>query len=149
MRTIARAAALRAPESLFLDRSRYGPETLCDDVGVNGYKRRSLEATSSNAKAAAASGFLVPYCRYLEKVKELSRRHFGRDGLRFQTSDRCANTSSLRPAARRLSTAMVKAPLAPPGSALLEDLTGHKSTFAASELWAKNSAVIFVARRPG
>ena len=50
---------------------------------------------------------------------------------------------------RRLSTAMVKAPLAPPGSALLEDLTGHKSTFAASELWAKNSAVIFVARRPG
>ena len=49
---------------------------------------------------------------------------------------------------RTLST-MVKAPLAPPGSALLEDLTGHKSTFAASELWAKNSAVIFVARRPG
>ena len=56
---------------------------------------------------------------------------------------------ALRPAVRRLSTAMVKAPLAPPGSALLEDLTGHKSTFAASELWAKSSAVIFVARRPG
>ena len=44
---------------------------------------------------------------------------------------------------------MVKAPLAPPGNALLVDLTGHKSTFAASELWAKSSAVIFVARRPG
>ena len=57
----------------------------------------------------------------------------------------------LRLSARTLSTlsTMVKAPLAPPGSALLEDLTGHKSTFAASELWAKNSAVIFVARRPG
>ena len=54
----------------------------------------------------------------------------------------------LRLSARTLRT-MVKAPLAPPGSALLEDLTGHKSTFAASELWAKNSAVIFVARRPG
>ena len=54
----------------------------------------------------------------------------------------------LRLSARALTT-MVKAPLAPPGSALLEDLTGHKSTFAASELWAKNSAVIFVARRPG
>ena len=96
-------------------------------------------------------GFLVPYCRYLEKVKELSRRHFGlaRRVRGSKRSDRCANTSSLRPAARRLSTAMVKAPLAPPGSALLEDLTGHKSTFAASELWAKNSAVIFVARRPG
>ena len=54
----------------------------------------------------------------------------------------------LRLSARALTT-MVKAPLAPPGSALLEDLTGHKSTFAASELWAKNSAGIFVARRPG
>jgi hypothetical protein len=44
---------------------------------------------------------------------------------------------------------MVKAPLAPPGGALLVDLTGHKITFAASELWAKGAAVIFVARRPG
>ena len=50
---------------------------------------------------------------------------------------------------RNLPHTMVKAPLAPPGSALLVDLTGHKSTFAASELWAKSSAVIFVARRPG
>ena len=49
----------------------------------------------------------------------------------------------------RTLSSMVKAPLAPPGSALLVDLTGHKSTFAASELWAKSSAVIFVARRPG
>ena len=54
----------------------------------------------------------------------------------------------LRFASRSLGT-MVKAPLAPPGSALLVDLTGHKSTFAASELWAKCSAFIFVARRPG
>ena len=95
----------------------------------------------------------MPYCRYLEKVKELYDVILGfYTQRRFEVakrSDRCANTSSLRPAARRLSTAMVKAPLAPPGSALLEDLTGHKSTFAASELWAKNSAVIFVARRPG
>ena len=59
-----------------------------------------------------------------------------------------ARVKILRSSVRTLST-MVKAPLAPPGSALLEDLTGHKSTFAASELWAKNSAVIFVARRPG
>ena len=98
-------------------------------------------------------GFLVPYCRYLEKVKELYDVILGPyTQRRFEVakrSDRCAKTSSLRPAVRRLSTAMVKAPLAPPGSALLEDLTGHKSTFAASELWAKNSAVIFVARRPG
>ena len=49
----------------------------------------------------------------------------------------------------RTLSSMVKPPLAPPGSALLVDLTGHKSTFAASELWAKSSAVIFVARRPG
>ena len=96
----------------------------------------------------------MPYCRYLEKVKELYDVIFGslaeHAGSRVaKRSDRCAKTSSLRPAVRRLSTAMVKAPLAPPGSALLEDLTGHKSTFAASELWAKNSAVIFVARRPG
>ena len=93
----------------------------------------------------------MPYCRYLEKVKELYDVIFGALRARrvAKRSDRCAKTSSLRPAVRRLSTAMVKAPLAPPGSALLEDLTGHKSTFAASELWAKNSAVIFVARRPG
>ena len=94
----------------------------------------------------------MPYCRYLEKVKELYDVILGPYATQVQVakrSDRCAKTSSLRPAARRLSTAMVKAPLAPPGSALLEDLTGHKSTFAASELWAKNSAVIFVARRPG
>ena len=59
-------------------------------------------------------------------------------------TSRCQLLSS-----RNLPHTMVKAPLAPPGSALLVDLTGHKSTFAASEPWAKSSAVIIVARRPG
>ena len=72
----------------------------------------------------------------------------GRLGATELHSSRNLPNTILRLSARALTT-MVKAPLAPPGSALLEDLTGHKSTFAASELWAKNSAVIFVARRPG
>ena len=76
-----------------------------------------------------------------------SRLHTG--AVRVPTDQTAPGTHAVTIRLLRTLSSMVKAPLAPPGSALLVDLTGHKSTFAASELWAKSSAVIFVARRPG
>ena len=58
----------------------------------------------------------------------------------------------IRSSARRaFSTArMVKPPLAPPGGAMLLDLTSEsRAPFAASKLWEQDPALIVVVRRPG
>jgi hypothetical protein len=45
---------------------------------------------------------------------------------------------------------MVKPPLAPPGGAMLVDLTSEsRAPFAASKLWEQDPALIVVVRRPG
>ena len=81
-------------------------------------------------------------------LREVAFARSGRLGIEF-TADGRGGPPVVRSILGDGLAAQLPPEAVPPGSALLVDLTGHKSTFAASELWAKSSAVIFVARRPG